>query len=106
MPIEITTNNVPRDIINAWGLIEDERKEFDFIDWVNVVGDNPQSSPKFFRYKGELYYLEAGEGQLPDSDWYYISQSYSFGICFRFPANEQGTGLDYERVVVGMYYAG
>ena len=103
--LTIITNNVPRDIINCWELTEAEQAEFDFLDWDNLKSDNPQSSPEFFRYKGELYYIETGEGRLPDSDWYYMSDSYFSGICFRWPAQDWNPQEpDWERIIVGRYY--
>jgi hypothetical protein len=100
--ITIVTNNVPRDIVNGYELTSAERADFDFIDWSDVEAGNV--SPEFFRYKGELYYLES-EGRprfAPGWDGY-LSDSFFSGILFRFPV-EDGRP-DYERIIVGRYYA-
>lgn len=118
--ITIITNHVPRDLIQAWELTEAERAEFDYHDWANIMGDNPQSSPEFFRYRGQLYDLgefsadwgiTRGTG-LPDwlSGWSaYMSDTFFSGIVIRFPVLEPAnryhdTQIDFERVVVGTYY--
>lgn len=31
--VKIVTNNVPRDVIDAWKLTREERVEFDYLDW-------------------------------------------------------------------------
>jgi hypothetical protein len=100
--MQIITNNVPRDIVEAYELTKAEQAEFDFIDWTDV--DNGNASPEFFRYRGQLYYLES-EGRpsfAPGWDGY-LSDSFFSGILFRFPV-EDGRP-DYERIIVGTYIA-
>lgn len=73
--IVITTNNVPRDVIDAWQLTTDERAEFDFIDWDAV--EDGRDSPEFFRYRGQLYYLESEGRPEFAPGWHgYLSDSF------------------------------
>jgi hypothetical protein len=88
MSVKITTNNVPRPIIDGWDLTPEEREEFDFIDWAAVEAGN--DNPAFFRYRGELYYLGdfmrwdgCGNEELLKWDGY-NSDSYSTGLLVRY----------------------
>lgn len=97
--LTIRTNNVPRDVIDAYELSADERKEFDYIDWTAV--DDGRDSASFFRYRGELYDL--GEFMVWDNpasptrgEWDgFRSDSYFSGLVVRYVDN-------CERVVVGL----
>lgn len=51
----IKTNRVPRNIIDAYELTADERKEFDYLNWPAI--DEGSDSASFIRYKGQLYDL-------------------------------------------------
>jgi hypothetical protein len=105
--ITIRTNNVPRDIIDAWELSADERAEFDYIDWPAV--DDGRESASFFRYRGELYDLgefsadygiTRGAG-LPAhlSRWdAYQSDTFFSATVIRYCD-------DFERVVVGRVFS-
>lgn len=53
--MKITTNSVPRDLIDAWQLTAAERAEFDYLDWDAIEAG--RDSATFFRYRGELYDL-------------------------------------------------
>jgi hypothetical protein len=53
--VKVITNNVPRSIIDGYELTEQERAEFDYLDWPAI--DEGTDSASFFRYKGELYDL-------------------------------------------------
>jgi hypothetical protein len=93
--MKITTNNVPRDIIEAYELTENEQAEFDYLDWKKIrAGDD---SASFFRYKDNLYDL--GEFERTDiPGWYGIQHdTYFSGIVVRY-CNE------FEQVVVGRYF--
>jgi hypothetical protein len=93
--MKITTNNVPRDIIEAYELTENEQAEFDYLDWKKIrAGDD---SASFFRYKGNLYDL--GEFERADIEgWDGIQHdTYFSGIIVRY-CNE------FEQVVVGRYF--
>ena len=53
--IKIKTNNIPRDVINAWELTPAERSDFNYLNWLAI--DEGSDSASFVRYRGELYYL-------------------------------------------------
>lgn len=101
--VTIITNNVPRDIIDAWELTPDERAQFDYLAWDAIEAG--EDSASFFRYKGELYDL----GDIPAVDrrpnvgsafqgWDGIaSDSFFSGILVRY-CN------DHESVIVGRFY--
>jgi len=100
--MKITTNNVPRDVLNAWDLTDKELKEFDYLD---KFGNTGKASHTFFRYKGEVYDL--GDfmiwESLPnpftqdDNKWEaYMSDTFFSGIVIRYVD-------DYEAVIVGRY---
>ncbi len=105
--MEIRTNNVPRDIIDAYELTVDDRAEFDYIDWTAV--DDGALSPQFFRYRGTLYDIgefssdygiTRGAG-LPAhlAQWDgYQSDTFFSATVIRFAD-------DYERVVIGRVYS-
>lgn len=101
--IRIKTNNVPRDVIDAWELTSDEREQFNYINWEAV--EDGSSSPQFIRYRGQLYDL--GEfmttSGLPEFNplrrWDgYHSDSFFSGLVVRYVN-------DFEQVVIGTYMA-
>lgn len=101
MAIVIRTNNVPRDLIDAWELSPKERTKFDYLGWQAL--EDGHDSATFFRYKGALYDL--GEFQRvpfsysPFASWDgYMSDSYFSGLVVRFVD-------DMDRCVVGRYCA-
>lgn len=106
MTLTITTNNVPRDVIDAYELSADERAEFDYIDWPAV--DRGEDSASFIRYRGDLYdlgefltttELHPGAGHHDLGAWDgYQSDTFFSGTVIRFVD-------DCERVVVGRFYA-
>lgn len=53
--VRITTNNVPRPVVDASELTPREREEFDYLDWSAI--DAGTDSASFFRYKGQAYDL-------------------------------------------------
>lgn len=55
MTTKVCTNNVPRDLIDAYELTTAERAEFDYLDWPGI--DAGTDSATFFRYHGRLYDL-------------------------------------------------
>ena len=99
----VKTNNVPRDIIDAWELTLREREEFDYLDWEKIEAG--EDSASFFRYRGELYDLgEFERWDNPNSPtragWDgFTADTYFSGIVVRYVD-------ECERVVVGTYYAG
>lgn len=98
--IVIRTNNVPRDLVDAWELSPKERAEFDYIDWQAI--EDGRDSATFFRYKGVLYDL--GEflrlrGDSPFVSWDAFSPDSVFsGLVIRLVD-------DGERCIVGRYCA-
>jgi hypothetical protein len=101
----ITTNNVPRDVIDAWDLCAKERDQFDYLDWVAI--HNGRESAEFVRYKGRLEYLGnflawqatsvADAPHWMDRWDGYTSDSFFSGLVIRYVDNG-------ERVVIGSYY--
>lgn len=98
--LRITTNHVPRPVIDAWELTATERGEFDYLDWDGI--SEGRDSASFVRYRGELYDL--GEFEVwtnPESPmregWDgFRSDSFFSGLVIRWCD-------DYESVVVGRY---
>jgi hypothetical protein len=98
--LKVITNNVPRDIIDAWQLTEAEQKEFDYLDWKAIKNGNDSAS--FFRYRNELYdlgeFMAVGNGEFPGRWSEYQSDSYFSGVLVRYVN-------DFEQVIVGRYYS-
>jgi hypothetical protein len=99
----VVTNNVPRLIIDAYELTEEERKEFDYLDWEAI--ESGEANPTFFRYCGTLYDL--GEFETTGTvgyprefrvNWDGIQpDSFFSGILVRF--------VDDDHVIIGRYCA-
>lgn len=97
--MQITTNNVPRDLLSGYELTEKERKEFDYIkddEWYE------ETYQRFFRYKGNVYDTQDCEHHAHSDifqgwDGYY-SQTFFSGVVFRYAPD-----TDYEQVIVGRY---
>ena len=101
--IKVITNNHPRDILHGWDLTKDERDEFDFINWDKV--ENGEESPEFFRYKGNLYYMESEGRPIFAPNWHaYLSDSFFSGILYRYYWDKDLEEYDYDRVVIARYY--
>ena len=117
MNMTIRTNNVPRDVLNAWELTPKERAEFDYLDWTAI--EEGSESASFVRYRGELCALDQfvrigrfGESvgawhhcvhaDSPLAAWDGIrTDSYFSGLVLRWAKDEWGR-LDCERVVIGL----
>ncbi len=99
MSMKITTNNQPREIIEGYELIGDERKDFDYLDW-NAI-EKGEDSASFFRYKGELYDLgefTTTSHMVPLHEWDgYQSETYFSGIVVKY------SGPECEEVIIGRY---
>lgn len=108
--MKIVTNNVLRDIIDAWELTAKEREEFDYLDWDAI--ESGSDSASFFRYRGELYdigefsrIIPHGSNRLHPMEcdnpefagWHgYASDSFFSGILVKYVDDDK-------RIVVGMY---
>ena len=102
--IRIVTNNVPRDVIEAFELTAEEQKEFDYLDWSKLEAG--EDSAQFFRYKGQLYdlgeFLTTRGMDSEFSAWDgYQSDSFFSGLLIRY-ASEDGRP-DFERVIIARY---
>lgn len=102
--VTVTTNNVPRDVIDASQLTPKEREEFDYLNWEALEAG--EDSASFVRYKGQLYDLGDTERweSSPREDWTkgwdgYRSDSFFSGTLFRW------AGEDMDQMVLGTYYA-
>jgi hypothetical protein len=100
--VTVITNNVPRDVVEAWELTPKEREEFDYLDWEAI--EEGRDSASFVRYKGEVYDL--GEFMLYTGlelelrKWHGIcADTFFSGMLIRYPDHY------FEQVVVGRYYA-
>src|SRR5690606_28676698 len=104
--ITVRTNHVPRDIIDAWELNEQEREEFDYLDWPAI--ERGETSASFVRYRGTLYDLgefmsthtyglghAGGFAETHDLQWWdgYLSETFFSAIVVKY--------VDDGRVIVG-----
>ena len=95
--MKITTNNVPRDLIDACELTDSERKEFDYLDWEAI--DEGTDSASFFRYRGTLYSLDQFMRDSAPQGWDAGMANSAFsGIIIRLAS-------DNEQVIVGSVYS-
>ena len=98
----IITNNVPRPIIQAYELTEDEREEFDYLDWKAI--EKGEDSASFVRYKGEVYDLNEFQfmpNVLTFHGWDgVLSDSFFSGILVKHMPE-----ANFEEVVMGRYYS-
>lgn len=101
--IVIRTNNVPRDLIDAWQLTPKERAEFDYLDWPAI--DDGRDSATFFRYKGDLTSLDQVEripsqSELAGLGWNgQVGWSWSSGLLFKFAPD-----TDNEQCIIAYFY--
>ena len=106
MPIQIKTNNVPRDLVSLADLPPDAAKDFDYID-----GEG-RYSPRLFRYRGSWYDANEFLSPIPNRGGFsaglpddhplrawdgHQSDTYWSGVCLRY-ANE------FESVIVGRWF--
>lgn len=95
--MDIVTNNIPRNLIDAYQLSDKAREEFDYLDWEKI--DNGEDSATFFRYKGRLYDL--GEFvRTPESlkPWDGMAYDTVFsGVLIRL--------VDDDQIIVGQYFS-
>jgi hypothetical protein len=104
--IEITTNNVPRLLVDGYQLTSAERAGFGTIDWSAV--ERGEDSVTFFRYGGTLYDLGEFE-RVANTPWGdtvselagwdgYSSDTYFSGVVVRFVPDDR------DRIVVGRFF--
>lgn len=100
-PMQIHTNNIPREVVYWHELTNVERAEFDYLD------REGQSDTTFFRYKGNVYDL--GEFMRAPADanfngWDgYANDSFFSGVVVKYARDEYDAILDYDFVVIGWY---
>lgn len=91
--VRVTTNNVPRDIVDAYELTAAEREDFDYLDWDAI--DEGNDSASFIRFKGQLYDL--GEFMRPNypgesdlSGWHGVrTDSYFSALVVKLVGDDQ-----------------
>jgi hypothetical protein len=92
----ITTNHVPRDLIDAYTLTPADREQFDYLNWRAI--DDGRDSATFFRYQGDLYDLgEFMRGGAEGWDGSTATSAFT-GILVKLAS-------DGERVIVGTWAA-
>ena len=105
--IRVTTNNVPRLLVDARDLTAQEREEFDYIDWSAI--ERGEDSATFFRYRGTLYdlgeFMNMGRHGLGHAGGFaethgltewdgYMSESFFSAILVKY--------VDDDHVIVGL----
>jgi hypothetical protein len=102
--MEIITNHVPRDVVDAWELPASQRAEFDYLDWAKIEAG--EESASFIKYRGEWYdlgdFMTTRSPGVSDvlGQWDgYISDSFFSGIVVKYADSEC------ETVIVGTYYS-
>lgn len=101
--MKITTNGVPRLVIDGYQLTATERAQLDYIDW-DAYDRGEAISAEFFRYRGELYDIHEFERSTIDGWDGMQSDSYFSATLFRYVRD--GDDIDSDRVIVGSYYSG
>lgn len=101
MSLRITTNHVPRDIVDACELTPKEREWHDYLDWPAI--ERGEDSASFVRYKGWTYSLgeftrSSGDGELAGWDGH-LADSFFSGVLI-----EYAPGSDYEQVIMARFY--
>lgn len=105
--MDIITNNVPREVVEAYELPIDVRDEFDYLDWTNI--EMGADSATFVKYKGQWYDLgdfisTNAPGLDAFSEWdAYVSDSFFSGVLVKY-VNEDGR-MDFEHVIMGRYFS-
>jgi hypothetical protein len=100
--LTVITNNVPRDIIEAYELSARERAKFDYLDWQAI--ERGEDSASFFRFKGDIYDLGeferwSGPAFSPLAKWDgHRSDTFFSGLVVRYCD-------DHERIIVGRFYS-
>lgn len=93
--MQVRTNNKPRNLINGFELTENERQEFDWMDWSD---DGCGWYNCFFRYKGCVYATSEAMA-APHDKWHGIYTETAFSaVVFRFVSGNS-------QVVVGQIFS-
>lgn len=100
--VRVVTNNVPRDVIDAYQLTLTERTEFDYINWAGI--DAGTDSASFFRYRGTLYDLHEFEHTTDRTEGSVLRQWDGVQTDTYFSATVVRYVENYERVIVGRVY--
>jgi|JI9StandDraft_2_1071091.scaffolds.fasta_scaffold33484_3 hypothetical protein len=113
MATKITTNNVPRDLLNGWDLTEQERADLDYIAPVDDLEKWSECSQRFFRYRGQIYDVNefvaiVPKGGKSSGSFAHYDHSDSFAGWDGIQTDSFFSGIvirycdNYERVVVGL----
>lgn len=99
--MKITTNNVPRPILDALELTPAERRWHDYLDWPAI--ERGEDSASFVRYRGHAYNLGEFErlppfGTLSAAGWHGSSADSAFSAAL-IRLSDDG-----ESAVLGWYY--
>lgn len=101
--ISVITNHCRRPVLYGWDLVEEERGQFDYVDWEEI--EDGSDSTSFVRYKGELYDLQEFElapKVIADLGWHgFMSYSYFSGLAIRYVYDEYG---EYDVVVAYVHW--
>ena len=89
--MQVTTNNIPREVVYGWELSEKERAEFDYLDF-SEEGEGAYAM--FFRYKGWVYHLgdamRVEEGDSLCKGWHgYFGESFFSAVVFKYHSDDQ-----------------
>jgi hypothetical protein len=99
--LTIITNNVPREVVEAYELPIEVRDEFDYLDWTNI--EMGWDDRQFVQYKDQWYDLgdfisTNAPGLDAFSEWdAYVSDSFFSGVLVKY--------ADLEHVIMGRYYS-
>jgi hypothetical protein len=101
------------DVLEAFELTEEERREFDYLDWQAL--EDGRDSASFVRYRGETYDLgefmavdaSRASSHSPFIDWHGVqSDTFFSGVLVRYITEDENGTYDYgERVTMARYYA-
>jgi hypothetical protein len=110
--LTVISNFHKREVIDAWSLSAEERKEFDYLDWKAI--EEGSDSASFVRYKGDLIdlgefmYLDPTRLQLAQEIYFtgsrkwdgYQSDSFFSGLLVSYCKED-----NWETVIMGRYYS-
>lgn len=110
----ITSDNEPVPVLSGTDLTEEERKEFDYLNW--SIPDDPEGpwgngwDGEFVRFQDNVYDLNDMDSSCPGSQvrsmfpgWdMYQTWTFSSGVVFRYDEDDDGQNTDF--VIIGTYY--